>query len=86
VNSRQSTVDGRQWWVVAVVAIVALALWSGDADACSVCFDPKEQKRAAFMITTILLTSLPLVGVFGVILWLRKLAASSDNVAPPPAE
>ena len=76
----------RSWIVVVVVALAALVLWAGDASACSVCFDPKEQKRAAFMITTILLTFLPIIGVFRVELWLRKLASSADNVAPPPAE
>ena len=71
-------------WLVLVV-VVAL-FFAPDALACSVCFDSKEERRAAFMITTVFLTVLPLALVFGTIYWLRKIANRDSTQAIPPAE
>jgi hypothetical protein len=71
-------------WLVMVV-VVAL-FFAPDALACSVCFDSKEERRMAFMITTIILTVLPLTLVFGTIYWLRKIVNKGDAQAIPPAE
>lgn len=68
--------------VIVVVALVALA--APAALACSVCFDANEQRRAAFLATTVLLTFTPLAFVFGVVWWLRRRARALDAV--PPAE
>lgn len=41
------------------------------AHACPVCFDPRDENRIAFLITTAFLSVLPLAMVGGLALWLR---------------
>lgn len=64
-----------------VVATIVVT-WAPAALACSVCFDANEERRAAFLGTTIFLTLTPLVFVFAVVWWLRRRARLLD-VAPP---
>lgn len=68
------------WSFVAALVVV----WAPAALACSVCFDANEERRAAFLGTTIFLTLTPLVFVFSVVWWLRRRARSF--AAMPPAE
>lgn len=68
--------------LVVVVALVAFA--APAALACSVCFDANEERRAAFLATTVFLTLTPLAFVFGVVWWLKRRARALDAV--PPAE
>jgi hypothetical protein len=68
--------------VVVVVVVALLLLAAPEALACSVCFDPKESRRFAFLVTTLILTATPLSVVFGTIFWLRR-AARRREVAPP---
>jgi hypothetical protein len=86
VNSRQSTVDSFWKCLPALIVVAVVLLTSTDALACSVCFDPKEERRMAFMITTIILTVLPLSLVFGTIYWLRKTVNKAEPQVIPPAE
>jgi hypothetical protein len=55
--------------VFAIVASPSLAR------ACSVCVDPEAENRTAFIITTVLLSVLPLLLVGGLVAWLWRRAA-----------
>jgi len=44
------------------------------AHACAVCFSATEQNRVAFLVTTIVLSLLPLGLIGGGLLWLRRQA------------
>jgi hypothetical protein len=55
--------------VYAIVASPSLAR------ACSVCVDPEAENRTAFIITTVLLSVLPLLLVGGLVAWLWRRAA-----------
>lgn len=54
--------------------------------ACPVCFDQDDEARVAFLVTTGLLTFLPLGMVAGVIYWLRQRwkASQEDDGAMDP--
>ena len=55
------------------VALAALVMLAGTADACPVCFQAKnDASRVAFIATTAFLTGLPLLLVGGVAWWLRR--------------
>ena len=58
---------------LALGAAFAVVFWPAVALACPVCFDPREENRLAFMLTTLLLTLTPLALVGGVVygLWRR---------------
>jgi hypothetical protein len=60
----------RRW--IPILVVFALATLPKAAFACSVCFDPRDKNRAAFVITTVLLTFFPLAVVGGAGVWLRK--------------
>lgn len=51
------------------------------AHACPVCFDPNEENRWAFIFTTVLLSTLPLLMVGGVVLWIRDTVRASGGEA-----
>lgn len=59
----------------ALLAFAALAfpatLTPAVAHACPVCFDANEENRAAFVLTTVLLSVLPLLMVGAIALWIR---------------
>ena len=63
----------RRRWMVAIVLLLFVAV-PDVAHACSVCFDPREENRFAFLATTVFLSVFPLSLVGGVGLWLRKRA------------
>lgn len=60
-----------------VIAFV-VALTPAVARACPVCFDPNEENRWAFIVTTVLLSTLPLLMVGGIALWIRDTSRASD--------
>lgn len=72
----------------AAAALVALA--PGAAEACAVCFSGREEGRAAYLVTTLLLTLLPLGLIGGLVLWLRRRATAlrvrPDARRPAPAD
>jgi hypothetical protein len=59
--------------LAAAAALVALA--PPAAEACAVCFSGREEGRAAYLATTLLMTLLPLGLIGGLVLWLRRRAA-----------
>ena len=55
------------------------------AQACSVCFDPSEENRLAFLGTTVLLSLLPLLLLAGSGLWIwRRTREGKDAGAGYP--
>ena len=63
---------GERWRVVLVAGLLAFALPSA-AQACSVCSAADEGAvRGAFLMTTVLLSVLPLFMVGGFAWWLRR--------------
>ncbi len=61
-------------WLVAILVTAVPAV----ARACPVCFDANEQNRAAFIVTTILLSTLPLAMVGVIVLWIRDSARGPE--------
>ena len=49
------------------------------ASACSVCFDPNDEARIAFIITTGLLTFIPLIAMWLLFRWFKKRAEEYDK-------
>ena len=47
--------------------------------ACSVCFDPNDEARIAFILTTGLLTFVPLIVMWLLFRWLKKRAEDYDR-------
>ena len=70
------------WWSAAVVATAIL--WAPQqSDACAVCFSATDEYRDAFMITTALLTALPLLMVGSLIFWLRQRFVRLERQSEP---
>lgn len=57
---------------IVVFALVCVLLSAPEALACPVCLDAQEKNRGAFVLTTWLLTFLPLGMIGGLIWWLRR--------------
>lgn len=57
---------------IVLVAAILLGLAPLDAAACAVCFDTTAENRMAFMVTTVILSLLPLGMVGGAGVWLRR--------------
>lgn len=55
-----------------VLALLLLPALPGAAQACAVCFDTTAENRMAFMLTTVLLSLLPLGMVGGAGVWIRR--------------
>ncbi|MCC6876359.1 MAG: hypothetical protein IT378_18785 [Sandaracinaceae bacterium] len=63
--------------------LVSSGLYASVALACPVCFSATEENRNAFLLTTIILSLLPLSMIAGVILWIRSAARErSEQDAP----
>lgn len=62
-----------------VLALLLLPLLPGAARACAVCFDTTAENRMAFMLTTVLLSLLPLGMVGGAGVWLRRRSRELDD-------
>jgi hypothetical protein len=61
-------------WTISVLYTFIPAL----SEACSVCFDPNDEARVAFIITTVLLTCVPLIALWTIYRWLRNCVQASD--------
>lgn len=70
------------------LACALALLWPSAGHACAVCFSASDQNRGAFLMTTILLSLLPLGMIGGGLLWLRHQArrrSEPRRVVPAPA-
>ena len=56
------------------LAGVLALLWPSAAHACAVCFSATDRNRIAFLITTIVLSLLPLAMIGAGLLWLARRA------------
>jgi hypothetical protein len=75
--------------IAAFALAVLLLLAPQVGHACAVCFSGREDARAAFLVTTILLTLLPLGMIGALVLWLRqrvRAAAREAREAEPASE
>jgi nitrate reductase NapE component len=78
--------------VIARLALAAVLLMPRIAPACAVCFSGRDEARTAYVLTTVLLSLLPLGFVGGFLLWLRARSralaraaqqrAAADGAAP----
>jgi hypothetical protein len=78
-----------QTWIAGIIAV--LIVWTPRVGAaCAVCGAGQEDEtRLAFILTTALMTALPLAMLGGLFLWLRKRARALDEAArdePEPAQ
>jgi hypothetical protein len=74
-------------WIVALLGFAVLGV-PDVSHACSVCFSATDENRVAFLVTTILLTALPLVMIGSTIFWLWRRALRLNEAAarqPVPA-
>ena len=64
-------------------AALALPVWLFPemAGACAVCFSGRDETRAAFLATTLLLSVLPLAMVGALVFWLRRRALALERQA-----
>jgi len=68
-------------WLAALAALLLLAL-PETGQACAVCFSGRsDESRAAFLLTTVLLTSAPLALIGAALLWLRRRMRALDAAA-----
>ena len=66
----------------ALIAAMLLLAWPELAQACAVCFSARsDEAREAFRITAVFLTFLPLVGIGGLVWWLRRRARQLARAA-----
>lgn len=64
---------------ILLLAAVLLPVLPGGAAACAVCFDTTAENRMAFMVTTVILSLLPLGMVGGAGVWLRRRSRELDE-------
>jgi hypothetical protein len=64
---------------IVLLSLVLLPVLPGAASACAVCFDTTAENRMAFMVTTVILSLLPLGMVGGAGVWLRKRSREQDE-------
>ncbi len=69
--------------LAAFTLVAALSLAPRAAEACAVCFSGREGSRVAFIVTTAILTVLPLALIGGFVFWLRRRAREQSSAAPP---
>jgi hypothetical protein len=63
-------------------ALIALGLAPRLASACAVCFSGRDETRAAFLLTSILLSALPLLMIGSLVWWLRRRALALRRQDP----
>jgi hypothetical protein len=69
------------------IALLFAALLPEAAAACSVCYGGEEESRSAFILTTVLLSVLPLAMIGSLVWWIarrvRAIEAADAVIAPP---
>jgi hypothetical protein len=63
---------------VTAIALTLAALPAQRALACAVCFSGRDESRVAYLLTTIFMTSLPIVALGIGIYWVVKRANRTD--------
>ena len=62
-------------------AFVLASLPAQQALACAVCFSGRDESRVAYLLTTIFMTSIPLIALAILIFWVVKKATAGDRAA-----
>ncbi len=70
----------RRW--IPVLVLLLLVVLPDVAHACPVCFDPREENRAAYLATTAFMSLFPLGVVGGFGMWLRRRARELRGLPP----
>lgn len=70
----------RRW--IPVLVLLLLVVAPEVAHACPVCFDPREENRAAYLATTAFMSLFPLGVVGGFGMWLRRRARELRGLPP----
>jgi hypothetical protein len=65
--------------VATAIAFTLAALPGQRALACAVCFSGRDESRVAYLLTTIFMTSLPIVALAIGIYWVVKKANRADT-------
>ena len=65
-------------WTSSLIILICVHI-PAIATACTVCFDPNDEARIAFIITTGLLTFIPLIVMWLLFRWLKKRAEEYDK-------
>lgn len=63
---------------IATLAFV-LSAFPQEALACAVCFSGRDESRIAYLLTTIFMTSLPILALGAGIYWVVKKANAADS-------
>ena len=63
---------------IATLAFLAASLPAQQALACAICFSGREESRIAYLLTTIFMTSPPLLALGAAILWVVRKANAAD--------
>lgn len=66
------------------VALATFALPAQQALACAVCFSGRDESRVAYLLTTIFMTSIPLIALGIGIYWVVKKATAAERNGAPP--
>lgn len=69
--------------MLVLLALVALPEWAAACAVCGAGVDD-DQSRIAYLITSALLSALPLALFGGVLLWLRRQQRRQSGVQAPP--
>jgi hypothetical protein len=65
------------------LSLASLALPAQQALACAVCFSGRDESRIAYLLTTLFMTSIPLLALGVGIYWVVKKATAAEHDGPP---
>jgi len=68
-----------------IVAVALLFSLPGLAEACSVCGFGREENRGAFLVTTVVLSVLPVGTIGAVVFYIWRQARRREPASPVPA-
>ena len=71
----------RAWNIFSALALTAVAPRA--ASACAVCFSGSDESRLAFILTTALLSGLPLAMIGGAVYWVSRRARRREIESAP---
>jgi heme/copper-type cytochrome/quinol oxidase subunit 2 len=69
-------------WLVLAFAWLAIAALPESASACSVCYAGAEESRKAFLLTTVLLSVIPLAMIGALAWWVWRHARDAERADP----
>jgi hypothetical protein len=64
---------------IAAAVLVLASLPAQQALACAVCFSGRDESRVAYLLTTLFMTSIPIVALAAGIYWVVKKANAAEQ-------